>query len=156
MKKLFDFLMTQEVTPNGLFTLWSINEGVIYLKYVNVKIELLKLERNGFVVVKDNLFNITAKGLQLVKTSQKHMVKAGKIKKTSFDDWQDFIIEFNTLFPKGRREGSSIGYRTNPRELLTRFVWFFEEYPEYKWKDVLHATKRYVEAFVRGKFRRKC
>lgn len=42
---------------------------------------------------------------------------------------------------------SAHSYRTNPKELYDKFIWFFNEYPDYTWELVLQATGQYVKSF---------
>lgn len=149
MKKLFDFLADNKISPNGLYVLHSTYNGYRHLNYVNIITEQYRLELSGYLEkAQDNSYKITNKGLMLLKDSEKH-VKAIKDvnKKGSFKEWEDNIIAFNEIFPKGRRPGTSLGYRTPPKELFSRFAWFFDEYPEYNWDMVLDATKKYVNKF---------
>ena len=58
------------------------------------------------------------------------------------------IEQYNLCFPKGKKAGTSSSFRTNPKELVERFSWFFKEYPEYTWENVLEATKLYTKQFL--------
>jgi hypothetical protein len=108
---------------------------------------------HGFVVKKENDFGtsyvLTTKGLHLLKESEDILIRNKRIKKNEvpFEDWQEKIIAYNNLFPKGKKEGSSVSFRTNPKELYDKFKWFFQEYPEYDWDLVLHATAKYAATF---------
>jgi hypothetical protein len=70
-----------------------------------------------------------------------------KVSKVKFEDWEEKIKQYNELFPKGKKEGSSVSFRTNPKELYEKFKWFFQEYPEYDWDMVLNATEKYIKVF---------
>lgn len=134
--------MQNKITPNGWFTLWSLYQGIGYPGYINNGIEAMKLEKELFIT---NDFKITGKGLMIIKEAERIISQYKKTIDTT--GWDEKIEEYNSLFPKGRREGSSVGYRCNPKELLKPFVWFFEEYSNYTWEDVFTATKRYIEKF---------
>jgi hypothetical protein len=152
MKELFTYLMANKITPNGLFALWTISEKVGYLNYINIVIELSKLERLNLITkiqCENNTctYNITSKGRIILITAAKHMASAKKTNKVTMQEWESYIVTYNEMFPKGKKEGSAVGFRTNPKELLEKFSWFFEEYPEYSWENVLAATKSYTKEF---------
>lgn len=156
MKDLYDYLVREGVTPNGLFILHATHNGYMYPNYVNFKHEQYRLSLSGYLVeVKsesttyNTIYKITDKGLHLLRESTNIVAKMKPAKKSEvpFSEWETKIQEYNEIFPKGKKDGASISFRTNPKDLFDRFKWFFKEYPEYTWDDVLTATKKYVEAF---------
>lgn len=153
MKELYDILVKEGVTPNGLFVLHCIKGKFSYANFVNMQTELYKLTVNGFIeVTGDDSFkqyNITKKGFDVLKKTSDFSSKEEPQKKpkVEFSEWQDQIVRYNTMFPKGKKPGTAMSFRTTPKELYDRFKWFFEEYPEYSWDDVFKATERYVSNF---------
>ena len=153
MKDFYDHLVKNETTPNGLFVLHCLHKSYAYQNYVNTLTELYRLEMHGFVAKKENEFGssyvITTKGLHLLKESEDILIRNKRIKKNEipFEDWQEKIIAYNNLFPKGKKEGSSVSFRTNPKELYDKFKWFFGEQPDYDWDMVFKATAEYVKPF---------
>lgn len=148
MKKIFDFLAEKGVSPNGLYVLTAMHEKFYHTKYVNIITEQYRLSLSGYLKKnKSDKYELTNKGLLLIRDSQKFFKSKSIKKKVPFEEWKQNIITFNDSFPKGRRPGSSIGFRTPPKELYSRFAWFFEEYPEYDWNMVLDATKKYIKTF---------
>lgn len=146
MKKLFEYLIKNKITPNGFFALYTLMEKIGYLGYIHTNLEFNKLEKEEFIVKSKTTeqYEVTKKGRILLKDAENIM---SKIKKTIVsEDWEKKIIEYNELFPKGKRSNSNIGYRRNPKELRNSFIWFFKEYPEYTWDDVLNITKQYIES----------
>lgn len=153
MKDFYDHLVKNEITPNGLFILHCIYKKYSYVNYVNTATELYRLEMTKHVVKNTNefgsSFTITTKGLHLLKESEDVLINKKQVKKNDipFADWESKIIAYNNLFPKGKKEGSSVSFRTNPKELHDKFKWFFAEYPDYDWDFVMKATELYVKPF---------
>jgi hypothetical protein len=56
------------------------------------------------------------------------------------NDFIDKINEYKDYFPKKLPTGPG---RQSVRELKQKFVWFFKNYPEYTWEDVLEAANYY-------------
>lgn len=153
MKDFYNHLVKNEVTPNGLFILHCLHKKYSYANYVNTMTELYRLEMHGFVVKNQNdfgtMYNLTSKGLYFLKESEDMLVTQKRVKenKIPFEDWQENINAYNQMFPKGKKEGSSVSFRTSPKELHDKFKWFFAEYPDYNWDIVLKATAEYVKVF---------
>lgn len=152
MKELYDFLVKNKVSPNGLFVLHCTHHGYMYPNYVNFNHEQYRLEITGHLVKENtgvsNVFKITEKGLHLLREAEHALTKMKRAKKTiPLQEWEDNVAKFNEMFPKGKKEGSTVSFRTNPRELMDRFMWFFKEYPEYTWEHVFQATEKYVNSF---------
>ncbi len=133
----YDVLIDYKITPNALYVLESLNDSSIpHNTLVNFKIEMLFLERAG--LIKDNI--TTLEGLKLLQKLRK------KPKKLTYDEIKDKLEEYNNFFPKIRKDGK-FSVRSNPKELVDKFDWFFNTYPEYDWEKVLAATKIYVDGF---------
>lgn len=153
MKEYYDFLVVNKVTPNGLFVLHATHKSYLYPNYVNFQSEQYRLELSGHLRSENTgvtkVFKITDAGLHLLREAENIMSKMKRTRKKDvpFSDWEDKIIEYNALFPPGKKQGSSVSFRTNPKELFERFRWFFLEYPEYTWEEVLDATKEYLMKF---------
>jgi hypothetical protein len=160
MKEVFNILVKNKITPNGFFVLHCMRDNYLVVNFVNHKYEQYKLEMNGFltsvVSEKETVYKLSAKGFDLLKQVdeiyksefQKSEKKETKKKKeNNFDKWLPFITRYNEIFPKGKKKDSSVTFRTTPKELYERFEWFFENYPEYTWEQVIEATTRYAEEF---------
>ena len=146
MKKLYDYLVTHGVTPNGYYVLHATKNGYYHDKYVNIRTEQHRLTLSEHLEEVGNEYRLTTKAEELLKAVDKLTIKESKkIKKVPYGTWNDEITQFNNLFPKGRRDNSTVAYRTNPKELHERFVWFFDTYPEYNWEMVLDVTRKYVD-----------
>lgn len=152
MKDLYDFLVKNKVSPNGLFVLHCTHNGYMYPNYVNFNHEQYRLEITGHLTKENTgistVYKITEKGLHLLREAEHTLTKMKRAKKAiPLQEWEDNVVKYNEMFPKGKKEGSSISFRTNPRELMDRFMWFFKEYPEYTWEHVFQATEKYVNTF---------
>lgn len=149
MKKLFDELLINKVTPNGLLVLYATyNKSLEYVSLVNFRHEQHRLQLTGYLQHEDGVYNITDKGLHLLRECEQTIGKIQKAKKKNipFSEWEEQIAKYNDLFPKQKKPGSNYYFRTAPKELFSRFKWFFLEYPEYTWDDVFEATKKYVNS----------
>jgi hypothetical protein len=154
MKTFFNFLNDNELTPNGLYLLSvldKINHREISLTGINYQHELNKLELVGYVVKKQKegttTYDMTMTGNKLLKDANKFFAPAKRESVIDTSDWDTRIKEFMELFPKGRKESTSLTFRSNPKELTERFKWFFKTYPDYNWEHVMNATKLYVDSF---------
>lgn len=154
MKELFELLAKTGVSPNGFFTLHCVQNSYSYPNYINMQTELYRLTITGFLeeVVeegKPKTYTLTTKGLHLIADYERmlHKVKPLKSQKMPFSEWEEKIVLFNNKFPKGKKPGTAMSFKTTPKELYDRFKWFFQEYPEYTWDDVMTATDRYVRSF---------
>lgn len=152
MKELYDFLVKNKVSPNGLFVLHCTHCSYMYPNYVNFNHEQYRLEITGHLRKENTgvniIYKVTEKGLHLLREAEHVLTKMKRAKKAiNLEDWEDNVVRYNEMFPKGKKEGSSVSFRTNPRELMDRFMWFFKEYPEYTWEHVFQATEKYVSTF---------
>lgn len=153
MKELYDFLAKNDITPNGLYVLHCLNKNYSHANYVNTQTELYRLTMSQLVIKKVDDFGtkyvITTKGNHLLKEAEELLVVGKRAKKNEvpFADWEQKIIAYNEMFPKGKKAGSSVSFRTNPKELYEKFKWFFAENPDYTWELVMKATADYVKSF---------
>ena len=148
MKKFFDFLIENKITPNNWFVLFLLHSkdksDSVVAKYF-FKNEYLYLQSLSLLKgdeLSEEALALVEKGLEI--TTQKPKA----VKKLQLEDCFEQIEQYNLCFPKGRKEGTSSSFRTNPKELVERFNWFFKEYPEYSWENVLEATKLYTKQFI--------
>jgi hypothetical protein len=153
MKEYYDHLVKNKITPNGVFVLHATYKSYMYPNFVNFQHEQYRLVLTGFLTEESTgpgkVYKITDKGLHLIRECENIMSKMKRTKKTDipFSDWEENIVRYNKLFPAGKKPGSSVSFRTNPKELFAIFGWFFKEYPEYTWDDVFKATDKYMEPF---------
>jgi hypothetical protein len=154
MKEFFDFLEKYEVTPNGHYILYCMvnDQPIGKINYLHEQhcLSLSEYLRENISEDGSVFYTLTQKAIHFVHESEAYICNLPTIKainKISYKDWEERIKEYNEMFPKGKRRGSSLSFRTNPKELYDRFKWFFTEYPEYDWEMVMNVTKKYVETF---------
>ena len=69
-------------------------------------------------------------------------------------DVMDIILNMQSLFPEGKKDGTTQYWRGNKKELKTRLLAFFEKYGEYDPSVIIKATEAYVNAFkTQGDFK---
>lgn len=154
MKEFYDFLSKNELTPNAHYILYCMVYN-IPITGVPYSSEQYKLSLNDYLNEHNSedlgtFYTITPKAVHIVHESEVYICNIKTIKKVNkidFKDWEENIKKYNELFPKGKKEGSSISFRTNPKELYDKFKWFFTEYPEYTWEMVIAATEKYIKIF---------
>ncbi len=154
MKEFYEFLTNNELTPNAHYILYCMVYN-IPIKGVSYTSEQYKLSLAGFLTEHKSedsgiFYTITSKATHVVHESEVYicnMKTIKKVSKVSYQDWEEKIKQYNELFPKGKKAGSTMSFRTNPKELYDKFKWFFQEYPEYDWNMVLTATEKYVTMF---------
>lgn len=145
MEKVIKYLIKNNITPNGLLALYTYYKKVGYSNYINVIVELKRLEQYGYLIKNNDNYEITDKGIKLLQGVEKVMASSNK--SITNKEWDDNIQKYNEMFPKGRMGNSTVYYRANPKELRESFIWFFDKYPEYSWSDVLRITKKYIASF---------
>lgn len=145
MEKVFKYLIKNNITPNGLLALYTFYKKIGYSNYINVIVELKRLEQYDYLIKNNNNYEITDKGIKLLQGVEKVMASSNK--SITNREWDDNIQKYNEMFPKERMGNSTVYYRANPKELREVFIWFFDKYPEYSWNDVLRITKKYIASF---------
>lgn len=137
---MFAHLVNLRLTPNQLFVLDSLDQGLDYGSFIpNLKIEFVRLQDKGLL---DASLLLTPMGKKLLQECR-DLESSKKKKKADHGDWTSLIEQYRQIFPTGH--GSGKAFRSPVRELLPRFEWFFENY-EYSWEVVLGATRKYVES----------
>lgn len=147
MKELFEFLSKLKISPNGLLALYSLQSDFKVTNYINYQTELFRLQSSGHVEMKNNKYCLTPLGELVLRKADTNIRMVKTKANLKIDQWKNEITKFNEIFPKGKKPNSLIGFRSNPKEIFPRFIWFFNEYPEYSWEDVFNATEKYVQKF---------
>lgn len=149
MEEYFNFLVKSKVTPNGAFTLYCVNKRIGYPNFINTGVELKRLSLDGYLRETPNgmsiNYEITDKGKLLLLQLEEMILRTKKMKKMKvpLSEWKDDIETFRKMFPAGFQSSARI--QSSAKDLLDRFVWFFAEYPEYDWDNVLDATEAYLD-----------
>jgi hypothetical protein len=163
MKEFFTLLAQHNVTPNGLYVLYGIKQKFMFAEYVNVFTERRRLALSGHLVEKKGdcqnplasgvTYTLTEKGLHLIRDTEDLLGRLKKMKKSQVPlaDWTENIAAFVSYWPTGTQGGQV--FRTHPKDLKDRFVWFFTNYPEYSWEEVLAAAEIYVDRMLENDYK---
>lgn len=143
--QLWTTLIKHKVTPNQIYFLDCCREKIQPSSdLINPSVEKNICELKGLITDKGVL---TYKALTILDEFETYLVKAKKAVTATVlgDDHLDKINEYKEYFPKKLPTGPG---RQSVRELKQKFIWFFKNYPEYNWDDVLEAANYYK--FERG------
>ena len=149
--KVYKLLYSKGVTPNQYFLLLSKQQKFSYPKYLNEYSEFISLQEKNYVKrVSDDpeseeylKFIITNDGYELLEKVNELFNETKVVRKSKYDEWLPYIEKYRLLFPTGKQGSKPI--RSNVRELYDRFIWFFENYPNITWENVLETTAKYIE-----------
>ena len=75
------------------------------------------------------------------------LLKSIKVPKSTMDSIEKLAESLVELFPKGKKDGTNNYWRGNKREIRDRLIVFFQRNGNYNHKDVIAATKKYVDSF---------
>ena len=142
MWELFQKIQKYKITPNQCMILFAFNEGITPSTYD--KGDHMVLINEGYL---NDDSNITPEGLKLIatldnyftvnkkKTNKQLLGKSGLLN----------IDQYRNIFPAGKLP-SGVPARNNVKILTENFRWFFSEY-KYSWKEIIKATKMYVNEY---------
>src|SRR5690606_22458135 len=102
LSKIYEILYQYKITTNQYYVLSTLKDDVTYPDFVNVKLELYRMELND--IVKQGIFRHepTIKGQQILDKIKK--IFQSKTKLNNFEDWEDDIIKYNNCFPKMKKK----------------------------------------------------
>jgi hypothetical protein len=143
MKELFNHILLHKVTPNQLFLMHCIRTKTA-ASTLDVNVEAPPLIKNGWLTP---TFKLTQKAEDLLNYGESLFTKVKKMVSASVlgADGTQKIEEWRKIWPPGRpaRHGKLIS--TNVKELEQKFIWFFNNYPQFNWDMVMAATQFYVD-----------
>ena len=61
-------------------------------------------------------------------------------------DFKERISEYISIWPTQKLPSGKYA-RGNAKNIEENFMWFFQEYPDYNWENILEATEKYVEEY---------
>ena len=70
-----------------------------------------------------------------------------KLFESSYKETLSLANTLKEIFPKGKKEGTSLYWTEGTTLIDKRLRAFFKKYGEYSKEDIIEATKRYVESF---------
>ncbi len=143
MKEIYDIMIKNDITPNQVYLLYSIDENVSS-PLINVALELRNLKKKGFIDGNNKLKNKGQKLLDNLKSF--YEVKKEKTNKIILgDNFIENIEIYRELFPSGRLPSKKPA-RSSPKNLEVAFRWFFKNFT-YDWKTIIQATAMYVDEY---------
>ena len=121
---------------------------VLIIKLGNNVSELCTQMLNKEIIVTDNNVSgnylITQRWSDIAETV---LLDSDKDRQ-SVDRLENLVIQLQSMFPEGKKEGTSQYWRGNKREILLRLKKFFKLYDNtYTDEQILNATKNYVTNF---------
>lgn len=134
---------TDACEKEGL-SLAAILAGMIILSDIDLKELKLEITKEGILVEKEGEILITATGRDRV-----HRVLLSSDKTLpSEDQIETLAIKLMDIFPKGKKEGTSVYWKGNKKDTKLRLQKFFKLYGStYSNEQILDAAKQYVESF---------
>ena len=138
MWELLQKILKENITPDQLLLLYSINER-ISVPQINPKTQVGFLVKQGYVSQhkKDDKtsYTITKDGRSIIRKYDNYFIRAKK--KTNIQlmgkDFVDKLEKYRNVFPAGKLP-SGTPARQNIRSLETAFRWFFECY-DFTWDE---------------------
>ena len=143
MKELFQLLKQKNLSPNGYYILYSLqNKEKLDLK-ISYSAEITKLKYNEFL---DESVNLTNEAILILEEACCLFSNQPKeIQKETVSEFTENVKKYREIFPPGLKHNRML--RTGIMELSPRFVWFFKTYPQITWDEVFLATEKYVDSF---------
>lgn len=134
---------TDACEKEGL-SLAAVLAGMIILSDIDLKELKLEITKEGILVEKEGEILITATGRDRV-----HRVLLSSDKTLPPEDQiETLAIKLMDIFPKGKKEGTSVYWKGNKKDTKLRLQKFFKLYGStYSNEQILDAAKQYVESF---------
>ena len=91
---------------------------------------------------------LSSKGKSLVKSVEMLFKPIKKLKNIDLLglDFKERISEYISIWPTQKLPSGKYA-RGNAKNIEENFMWFFQEYPDYNWENILEATEKYVEEY---------
>ena len=142
MKDLFHLLKLRNVTPNGYYILYSLDQNLSFDLPIPYAAEVFKLKHLGLI---DDDSKLTQEGrMFLIETYRIQLKQVKSINDELDSSFRENVETYRLLFPKGVVDGKAL--RSSMTDLVPAFIWFFKVYPQFTWENVINATKLYLES----------
>jgi len=142
MKDLFLLLKQKNLSPNGYYILYCMDNNCDLDLPVSHGTEEFKLKVEGFL---DENSKLTEKAREVLIQAERQQIKQLKnVSKELDDSFKENVLKYKDLFPKGIVAGKAL--RVGSKELETRLTWFFKSYPQFTWDTIFKATEKYIDA----------
>lgn len=134
---------TDACEKEGL-SLAAVLAGMIILSDIDLEELKLEITKEGILVKKEGEILITATGRDRI-----HRVLLSSDKTLPPEDQIEALaIKLMEVFPKGKKEGTSVYWKGNKKDTKLRLQKFFKLYGNtYSHEQILDAAKQYVESF---------
>jgi hypothetical protein len=96
---------------------------------------------------------LSEQGVKLIKSIEMLFKPLKKLKDIELmgPDFEERIKEYLEIFPTGKLPNGKYA-RGNKKNIKENFMWFFQEFPEYSWDQVLDATEAYVSEYQKKNY----
>ena len=143
MKDLFQLLKKHNLTPNGYYLLYCLDNTERIELPIPDKTEMHRLHLLKYL---DDQYNITESGKMLLIDIERHFIKKGKdvVDTDTEQQFKENVKKYIHLFPGGIVEGKAL--RGSLNQIIPRMAWFVKSYPEYTWDTIHLATERYIDS----------
>ena len=134
-------MKNQNLTPNGYYILYYIDENIAFDLPVAHSTEIKRLQLSGHL--HPTKLEVTSKGKEFLIEAAKLSIRTTKQLIDSLgDDFGANILKYRDLFPKGAIVGRTL--RSSAQDISQRMKWFMQTYPQYTWENILNATENYL------------
>lgn len=143
MKDLFQLLKKHNLTPNGYYLLYCLDNTEKIELPIPDKTEMHRLQLLGYL---DEQYNITEKGKMMLIDIERFFIKKDKEpNKSDLElEFKHSVKKYIDIFPGGIVSGKAL--RGSISTILPRMNWFMKTYPEYTWDTIYVATRKYIES----------
>lgn len=143
MEKIFQKLNQAGITPNQLYLLWCMREGISPGNTINIHLESRGLTPDW---IEDG--KLSGKSLSLLIEIDENFkdVKAKNDVDLMGKDYKKQIEAYRLAFPEIKLPSGKYA-RDNTKNLEVNFKWFFKNH-EYDWETVLKATNKYISEYA--------
>lgn len=126
-----------DISLNALLLLLLIKNGA------DINTLLKDLEISEAIIKENDTFLITSRWDDLISN-----ILLSKDKSVPAEDTLlNLTNSLMQIFPKGKKQGTCHYFRGNRKDILLRLKKFFKLYGKYTDKQILEASKKYVESF---------
>lgn len=146
---IYNVLIRYKLSPNQLYLIHSISEGIVPDSIINVKAEANICRMLG-LIDDENKLTDAAKGV-LVEVNNVVGKAKRKSQKTLLGKEHDqFITMYRELWPKGNLPSGKPARLSLP-DLRKKFTDFFKVY-DYEWETIIKATQEYIKQKEHSQF----
>lgn len=140
--QLWSTLIKYNISPNQIYYLDCIRTRIKPTVIIESTVESAECQRKGYLNADGK---ITDRGLQVLEEFDTYLVK--RKAKVAADvlgpDYLQNVEFYRNQFP-AQRLPSGLYARQSVEELKKKFIWFFQNYPQFTWQQVFDAADYYT------------